>query len=67
MRAGGILIAVVARGHGVNAKVVRKWLGPFRDHPPVALPAFISVRVGSKRRPETSVIIEQSLGSKPSR
>jgi transposase-like protein len=58
----GVSVAAIAMRHGINANVVRRWLPLYRDQQAVALPAFISLNVESKRVAEAPAIIESSLG-----
>lgn len=48
--------------HGINANVVRRWLPLYRDQEAATLPAFISVKVKTKRKTETLTTIELALG-----
>lgn len=58
----GATVSSVAISHGINANVIRKWLPLYRDQPPVALPAFVPVRLAPKRAAEAFAIIELPLG-----
>jgi transposase len=56
----GISVAKVALQHGINANLLRKWMGHYREtgHPnpnsPLALPAFVPVRSLSAGKPAES-------------
>ncbi|WP_096427159.1 IS66-like element accessory protein TnpA [Pseudomonas putida] len=40
-----VSIASVALRHGINTNLVRKWIPLYRDRQPVALPAFIPLKM----------------------
>jgi len=58
----GASISSVTISHGINANVIRNWLPLFRDQPPATLPAFVPVKVATKRQVDPSVIIEPPFG-----
>jgi transposase-like protein len=41
----GVLLASVALRHGINAKLVRKWIPAYRDRQAPALPAFVPMKL----------------------
>ena len=58
----GVSVTAIAMRHGINANVVRRWLPLYRDQQAATLPAFIPLKVESKRVAEASAIIELPLG-----
>ncbi len=67
----GISVAKVALEYGINANLLRKWLGQYREtsysnpNSPLALPAFVSVQSLSVGKPtELALIAELPNGVK---
>lgn len=47
----GVSMASVARRHGVNANLVRKWIPVYRDRQAPTLPAFVPMKLASPTEP----------------
>jgi len=62
----GVSMASVARRHGVNANLVRKWIPVYRDRLLPALPAFVPIKLAPESQPEQQmpVSIEVPFGQK---
>lgn len=66
----GVSMASVARRHGVNANLVRKWIPAYRDRQAPALPAFVPMKLAPASQPQPQpqphviVSIEVPFGQK---
>ncbi|WP_332526082.1 IS66-like element accessory protein TnpA [Pseudomonas sp.] len=62
----GVSMASVARRHGVNANLVRKWIPAYRDPQAPTLPAFVPMKLAHPTQPEQQIpiSIELSFGQK---
>ena len=61
-------MASVARRHGVNANLVRKWIPAYRDRQAPTLPAFVPMKLAPaslpQSQPQVTVSIEVPFGQK---
>lgn len=57
-----VSVAATTMSHGINANAVRRWLTLFSDQQASTLPAFIPLKVESKRKVEALATVELSLG-----
>ena len=62
----GVSMASVARRHGVNANLVRKWIPAYRDRQASTLPAFVPMNLAPVTQPEQQIpiSIEVPFGQK---
>ena len=54
-------MASVARRHGVNANLVRKWVPVYRDRQAPTLPAFVPMKLARPTQPEQQIPISTEL------